>query len=228
MSEPLNYGRIFRFWLPLLGTWMLMAIDGPLLTALIARMVDATLNLAAYGVAFSFALVAEAPIIMLMSASTSLASSPLAYRRLRRFTAALTAFLSLALLLLLIPQPYTLVMEDVIGLSAEIASQVHWALLALLPWPAAIGWRRFYQGILIRSGQTKLVAFSTLFRLAGMAGCGFWLFYRTDLSGALLGGIALSCGVLAELVASRYLARHAIARLLTSPQQGEVLSYPAL
>jgi len=45
-----------------MGTWLLMAVDGPLLTALIARMAHAELNLAAYGVAFSFALVAEAPI----------------------------------------------------------------------------------------------------------------------------------------------------------------------
>ncbi len=227
-AEPLNSRRILRFWTPLLGTWLLMAVDGPLLTAIIARMADAELNLAAYGVAFSFALVAEAPIIMLMSASTSLASSPLAYRRLRRFTAVLTALTTLGLALLLVPQPYTLLMEGLIGLSAEIASRAHWALLVLLPWPAAIGWRRFYQGVLIRSGQTKRVALATLFRLAGMAGCAFFLFYRSDLQGALLGGMALSCGVVAELLASRFLSRGAIKRLLAAPQQGEVLSYAAL
>ena len=227
-SEPIDSRRIFRFWTPLLGTWLLMAVDGPLLTAIIARMADAELNLAAYGVAFSFALVAEAPIIMLMSASTSLASSPLAYRRLRRFTAVLTTLTTLGLALLLIPQPYTLLMEGLIGLSAEIASLTHWALLFLLPWPAAIGWRRFYQGVLIRSGQTKRVVLATVFRLAGMAGCAFALFYHSDLQGALLGGIALSCGVVAELLVSRFLSRQAISQLLASPQQGEVLSYAAL
>ena len=61
-STPLSTGRILGFWTPLMGTWLLMAVDGPLLTALIARMAHAELNLAAYGVAFSFALVAEAPI----------------------------------------------------------------------------------------------------------------------------------------------------------------------
>jgi hypothetical protein len=226
--EPLNWRRILRFWTPLLGTWLLMAVDGPLLTAIIARMADAELNLAAYGVAFSFALVAEAPIIMLMSASTSLASSPLAYRRLRRFTALLCALVTIGLALVLIPQPYTLLMEGVVGLSSEIASRTHWALLVLLPWPAAIGWRRFYQGVLIRSGQTRRVALATVFRLAGMAGCAFWLFYRSDLQGALLGGVALSCGVVAELAATRLLSRQAISRLLSSPQHGEVLDYPAL
>ena len=228
ISEPLNFRRIFRFWSPLLGTWLLMAVDGPLLTAIIARMVDAKLNLAAYGVAFSFALVAEAPIIMLMSASTSLASSPLAYRRLRRFTAVLTTLITLCMALLLIPQPYAFVMEGLIGLSTEVASRAHWALLFLLPWPAAIGWRRFYQGVLIRNGQTRRVVLATVFRLAGMAGCAFSLYFHASLQGALLGGIALSCGVVAELLASRFLSRQAIRQLLSAPQQGEVLDFSAL
>ncbi len=227
-SKPVNFSRILRFWTPLLGTWLLMAVDGPLLTAIIARMANAELNLAAYGVAFSFALVAEAPIIMLMSASTSLVSSPLAYRRLRRFTAVLTLLVTLGLALLLIPQPYTLLMEGLIGLPHEIASRTHWALLVLLPWPAAIGWRRFYQGVLIRSGQTSRVVLATVFRLIGMAGCAFFLFNHSSMQGALLGGIALSCGVVAELLASRFLSRHAISQLLASPQQGEVLDYSAL
>lgn len=227
-SEQLTGRQIFRFWAPLLGTWLLMAIDGPLLTAIIARMVDAELNLAAYGVAFSFALVAEAPIIMLMSAATALASNPLAYRRLRRFTTVLNILVSIGLILILLPGPYTWLMEGIIGLSSEVASRTHWALLALLPWPAAIGWRRFYQGVLIRNGQTRRVMFATLFRLAGMAGCAFILFQRFDLQGALLGGIALSCGVIAELLATFLLSRQAVRSLLAAPQQGEVLSYPAL
>ncbi len=228
MTAELNFGRIFRFWSPLLGTWLLMAIDGPLLTAIIARMVDAELNLAAYGVAFSFALVAEAPIIMLMSASTALASNPLAYRRLRSFTHLLNLLITLGLVLILLPGPYTLLMETLIGLSPEIATRTHWALLALLPWPAAIGWRRFYQGLLIRSNQTRKVALATVFRLRGMSGCAFALFSYSALQGALLGGIALSCGVVAELLASYLLSRQAVREVLTAPQQGEVLSFSQL
>ncbi len=205
-----------------------MAIDGPLLTAIIARMADAELNLAAYGVAFSFALVAEAPIIMLMSASTALASNPLAYRRLRQFTHFLNFMITLGLVLLLLPWPYRVLMETVIGLTPDIASRTHLALLALLPWPAAIGLRRFYQGVLIRNNQTRKVALATVFRLLGMAGCAFLLFTRSDLQGALLGGISLSCGVLAELLASFLLSRPTVRRLLASPQQGEVLSFSQL
>lgn len=227
-STPLNTARILRFWAPLMGTWLLMAIDGPLLTALIARMAHAELNLAAYGVAFSFALVAEAPIIMLMSASTALASGPLAYRRLRNFTAILTLSVTLIPALLLLPFPYRWLMENFIGLGPQIAARAHWALLALIPWAAAIGWRRFYQGILIRNNQTHLVVLGTLFRLLGMGGCALLLFLHSDLSGALLGGLALSCGVLSEMLAARLLAGPQIHRLLAGQDQGEVMSYAQL
>lgn len=228
VSEDLTWQRILRFWSPLLGTWLLMAVDGPLLTALIARMVEAKPNLAAYGVAFSFALIAEAPVIMLMSASTSLASSALAYRRLRTFTAVLCLLVTLIPALLLLPLPYQVIMEQIVGLTPDVAGRAHLALLALIPWPAAIGWRRFYQGVLIRNGQTRRVAFATVFRLCGMAGCGAGLFFYANLPGALLGGIALTSGVIAELVASRILAHVAIKKILSTENKDSVFNYTEL
>ena len=49
------------------ATWLMMSVEGPFLAAVIARLPLPKFNLAAYGVAFSFALIVEAPIIMLMS-----------------------------------------------------------------------------------------------------------------------------------------------------------------
>ena len=68
----LTYKRIFTFWTPLAATWLMMSVEGPFLAAIIARLAEAKYNLAAYGVAFSLALIIEAPIIMIMSASTAL------------------------------------------------------------------------------------------------------------------------------------------------------------
>jgi len=50
----------------------MMAVEGPFLAAIIARLAQPKYNLAAYGVAFSFGLIIEAPIIMIMSAATAL------------------------------------------------------------------------------------------------------------------------------------------------------------
>ena len=72
---PLTTSRIFWVWLPMAATWIMMSVEGLLVAAVVARLPEATVNLAAYGVAFAFALILEAPIIMILSASTALTSS---------------------------------------------------------------------------------------------------------------------------------------------------------
>lgn len=228
MQDRLGYGKIFRFWLPLAGTWLMMAVEGPLLAAVIARMVDAELNLAAYGVAYAFALVAEAPIVMLMSAAIALVSGAQSYRALRRFTALLTLLVTLGMLTLLIPPLFDLLMEGLIGLSPAIASRVYAALLVLLPWPAVIGWRRFYQGVLIRNDQTRRVALATVGRVLLMALTALLLFRYSGVQGALLGGLALSCGVSVEMVATRLLASGAIAATLARQDTAAVRGFREL
>ncbi len=49
-AAPHSQAFIFRFWLPLAATWIMMAAEGPFLAAVIARLPDPTFNLAAYGV----------------------------------------------------------------------------------------------------------------------------------------------------------------------------------
>lgn len=78
-SDPPSPRRILAFWFPLAATWLMMAVEGPYVAAIIARLADPTLNLAAYGVAFSFAFIAEAPIIMVMTASNALVRDRASY-----------------------------------------------------------------------------------------------------------------------------------------------------
>ena len=228
MQDSLNSRKIFRFWLPLAGTWLMMAVEGPLLAAIIARMADAELNLAAYGVAYAFALVAEAPIIMLMSAATALVSGAESYRRLRSFTAFLCLLVTVGMALLLVPSIFDLVMEGLVGLSPEVAMRVYWALLVLLPWPGVIGWRRFYQGVLIRNHQTRRVALATVGRVVIMSLSALLLFSFTGIQGAVRGAIALSCGVVAEMAATRWLSTGAIYMFLHRKDQGTVRGFREL
>ena len=55
-GEHLSMGAITRFWFPLALTWLMMAAEGPFLAAIIARLHDPKSNLAAWGVAFGYAL----------------------------------------------------------------------------------------------------------------------------------------------------------------------------
>jgi len=72
-----------------------MAVEGPYLAAVIGRLPDVKVNLAAYGIAYSVALITESPIIMLMSASTALVKSRYSYIKLRNFSYLLIVILTL-------------------------------------------------------------------------------------------------------------------------------------
>lgn len=211
---------ILLFWLPLAAQWLMMALEGPFIAAVIARLGDPTFNLAAYGVAFAFAILVESPVIMLMSASIALVEDAESYRKLRSFANGLNILATALLLLVLVPPVYAWIMGAALGLPAPVSELVYGSLWLLLPWPAAIGYRRFLHGILIRSGRTRRVAYGTLLRLASMAGTAVILAY-TDLPGAWVGAAALSAGVLVEALAARFMAAGAVRELLAQSGNGE-------
>ncbi len=140
--------------------------EGPFLAAVIARLAEPKFNLAAYGVAFSFALIIEAPIIMIMSASTALVESQESFIKLRNYTYFLNGSITFVMLIFLIPEIFYFITMDLIELPAQVARLTYQATIVLLPWPGAIGYRRFYQGILIRNNYTRWVAYGTIIRLA--------------------------------------------------------------
>jgi hypothetical protein len=231
MSDAtLTQGRIFRFWLPLAATWLMMAVEGPFLAAMIARLAEPVYNLAAYGVAFSLALVVEAPVIMLMSAATALARNRLSYIRLRTFTHALNGTVTVVMGFMLLPAVFDAIAEGLIGLPIEVASRTHIALLILLPWPAAIGYRRLYQGVLIRHGLTRRVAYGTVVRLVAMFGTAFLLTLPAGLEGAWVGAAALSAGVISEAVVSRLMVGGTLRQLMATAGEatGAASSWVAL
>jgi len=209
--------RVFFFWLPLAFTWLMMATEGPFLAAVIARLANPELNLAAWGVAFSIALIVEAPIIMIMSAATALVRCRQSYLRMRNFTTSLNATITVAMAIVILPDVFQLVARGAIGLPEEVASRTHLATVILLPWPAAIGFRRLYQGVLIRHGLTRLVAYGTIVRLLTMTTTAIGLHRVPNLEGAWVACAALSAGVTMEALASRLMAHRTVKRILRTP-----------
>lgn len=213
---------ILLFWMPLAATWLMMALEGPFLAAVIARLADPKFNLAAHGVAFAFAILVEAPVIMLMSASTALVEDAQTYRRLRNFTNALNVGATGLLLVVLVPGVFSFLMEGLIGLPPEVADLTYGALWILLPWPAAIGYRRFLHGLLIRSGRTRLVAIGTVTRLTGMSCTALLLFFLAELPGAWVGAAALSAGVVTEAIVARFMANATVREVKAKEGSPEV------
>ncbi len=148
----------------------------------------------------------ESPIILIMSASTALVHDRLSLHMLRRFTYALNLGITLAMGLLVFTPAFGWLMEGLIGLPHEVAALTHDAAIILLPWPAAIGYRRFYQGILIRSGLTRRVAYGTVVRLSSMGTVALVAAFTPGVEGAVAGASALSAGVVMEALASRVMA----------------------
>jgi hypothetical protein len=192
----------------------MMAAEGPFLAAVIARLPDATYNLAAHGVAFALAVLIEAPVMMLMSAATSLVRDRSSYLRLRAFSRGLALATTALLVLVLIPPVYDFLTGTLMGLPPEVADITHGALWLFLPWPAAIAYRRFLQGVLIRAGHTRLVAYGTVLRLFGMVAGALFGFMVLDIPGAWVGALSLSSGVTTEAVAARLMAASTVRSLL--------------
>jgi hypothetical protein len=202
----------------------MMAVEGPYIAAIIARMPDAAYNLAAYGVAFALGWLAESPIMMLLTASNALVEGRQSFLALRRFTLLLNVGVTAVLLVGVSPPVFAFLANRLMGLPPEVARLAHVATALLIPWPAAIGYRRFYQGILVRHRLTRRVAYGTVVRLAAMSVTAGGLALTTSLPGAALGAVALSAGVVAEAAASRWMARHVVARLLAAPDAAPALS----
>jgi hypothetical protein len=201
-SGKLTYGRLFIFWVPLALTWLMMAIEQPFLLAFIARMNEAKFNLAAFGIAGSFAMIIEAPIIMLMSASTALVTGRNSYKKLKSFTDILNAGITAIQIIILIPPVFRYIVIHLMEVPEEVARLAHTALIIFIPWAASIGYRRFYQGILIRNNLTRRVTYGTMIRLSVIVTMGLILF-RTGIEGAYVGAGAMSMAVLCEAIATR-------------------------
>ncbi|MDE2754297.1 MAG: hypothetical protein OXI83_17120 [Gemmatimonadota bacterium] len=212
----LTSGTIARFWSPLAATWVMMALEGPLIAATIARLPEAKINLASHGVVFAIAILVEAPVIMLMTAATALVRDRESYRKLRLFTHGLNVLATLMVVVLLVPAVFEPLFSGLLALPREVADIIYGALWIYLPWPGAIGYRRFIHGVMIAAGQTRQVAIGTVFRLAAMAGTAFALPTLTDLHGAWVGAAALTTGVCVEAVAARIMATGSIRRMLAS------------
>jgi len=213
IADKLTNRRIFLFWGPLALTWLMMAIEQPFLIAFIARLGDAKLNLAAFGIAGSFAMIIEAPVIMLMSASTALVTGRNSYKKLRRFTDILNFGVTGIQLIFLIPPVFRFAVIDLMGMPEDVAMLAHITLLIFLPWAASIGYRRFYQGILIRHNLTRRVTYGTMVRLSVIVITGVIL-YRAGVKGAYVGAAAMSLAVFTEAIATRLMASGTLKTLL--------------
>ncbi len=223
MTPRSSFQKLLLFWAPLSANWFMMGLENPVVASFISRFPNQENNLAAHGVAFSIGLFIEAPIVMMLSASNAMVHGKNNYIRLRNFNLALCAMLTI--LIALTPTPLVWpFFERTLGISGMLSERTQLAVAFLLPWPAAIGIRRFYHGLLISSGKTAAVAWGTLVRMLTMTIAVATLATFSILPPFCIGTAALSAGVVAELTYAWCLSRTRIKELLQTPDPDKILS----
>ena len=226
--EHLSIRRIFWFWLPLAAMWFMMALEIPLIAAFVARMPNPKVNLAAYGVIFSIALIIEGPVIMLLSAATALSKGALSYRRLLHFSHFLIFGLTAIHLIIGLTPLFDVIMTEIIGVPEEVAKLGRGAFLVMAPWSASVGYRRLWQGVLIQHQKTRVLPITIVIRLIVTAGIMMAGYSFGGFSGVFAGAISLAGGVVAAAVAAFLFARPVVRQLIDNSDEKAPISWRGL
>lgn len=226
-EERLTTGHVFRMWWPLAGSWMLMALEGPAVSLAIARLAFPEINLAAYGgLVFPLALFVEAPIIMLLAASTALCKDWITYRKIRRFMHVTCGMLTSLHLLIVLTPLYSFLARTAIDAPEEIIGPARLGLLIMLPWTWSIAYRRFNQGVLIRFGHSLSIGVGTMIRLLTNGSILLAGYLLKSFDGIVVATVATSMGVMAEALYVAFRVRPVLRyQLPKASETGAVLNY---
>lgn len=199
--SELTHKRIFNTWWPLAASWLLMAAELPALSAIIARLENPEVNLAAYGgIVFPLSLIIESPIIMLLAASTALSKDWDSYQKLRRFMRTAGGILTVVHILIAFTPLYYFVVEGILRAPEEIVEPARIGLMIMTPWTWSIAYRRFNQGVLIRFGHSRLVSVGTIIRLSSDIVVLLIGYLLGDIPGIVVATSAVAAGVISEAV----------------------------
>jgi hypothetical protein len=200
-DAPVTGRTVLETWWPLAASWIFMSLELPVVSAVIARLPNPEVNLAAYGgIVFPISLLVEAPIIMMLAASTAVSKNWDSFVKLRRFMFVLAFVLAALHAAIAFTPLYDVVVGGWLEPPEALREPGRLGPMIMTPWSFAIAIRRFYQGVLIRYGESRLVGVGTAIRLAAnMAtlAIGLWL---GSTRGIVVGTSAVIAGVLAELL----------------------------
>lgn len=207
-------------------------LEGPAFQAAIGRLPDAPVHLAAWGLTMSISLIIESPVIMLLATAIALVRDRQSYHALRRFVLYLAVGCTVLTGIVAFTSLYATVSRVWMGQPAAIADAARPALQIMLFWTAAIAWRRFYQGLMVRCGQTRRVSWGTALRLAAAVAAAYLLAKAGTIPGAQVAAWAMMAGVIVEAIAAALLALPVVRREIapvTAPSppltQGDILRF---
>lgn len=207
----------------------MMAFEMPFINGALARLGEAELMIAAFGIVAVISITIESPVISLLATSTALARNRQHYLQIKRFTIHLI-LLTTGLHVLMGWTPlFDLVIVDWMNTPESLHASIRLGMQLMVFWSAAIAWRRFTQGILIRYDMTRYVGQGTIIRLISSAGTATIL-ALLKYNGIIVATIALEVGVILEASYAHWITRKVIGEKFGEavPQPEEVLTYKDL
>lgn len=160
-----NFWVLWRQFYHLAMSDITMALADPFRTIALSRFPFPEVTIAIISVIKSVVLCMESPVLTILHASTALSANHKSHIALRRFTLIISILLTIILLFLCYQPIYVWVFSNVFALTAPILETGKIALILIVPLPAAVAFRRFFQGILIRNRQEKEMSFASIMRL---------------------------------------------------------------
>jgi hypothetical protein len=217
-KTSISIWRVVQIWWPLAASWLLMSAELPAITAIVARLPDPEINLAAYGgVVSPLAIIIEAPILMFLAASTTLCRDMDSYHKVRRYMMVVSAFLTIVHILIAFTPLFDLFVVQLIGIPDELVQPSRIGLMIMVPWTWSIAYRRFNQGVLIRTGNSKAVGIGSVIRLTTdilVLTIGYSI---GSFPGVVVGAVAVISGVISESIFIGFQKERALDILRQSP-----------
>jgi hypothetical protein len=213
--------RLLRLYLPLALSFQLMMLEGPSVQWAIGRLAETKINLAAWGLTMQLSLLIESPVIMLLATATALVKNTDTFLALRSFMLRIALWCTVITAALSFTPLLDFTCLELLSQPAPIVQATRLPMQLMLLWSAAIAWRRFHQGVLVRQGQTQLVTYGTAIRLVAVLLCALALSSLKILSGAATAAVAIMLGVLVEALSASSFARPVIRSLPKTHEPGE-------
>lgn len=213
---------------PLAFSWLLMNVDAQFVMAAVARRPNSTQNMASIFILIAVVQFVSSPITDLTTTATTLANNRAHFGEVRRFALAIVGLVTLAHAAIAFTPLYWLMTERVIGTSHATAMAGRGALMLTVPWCGCVGWRRFCQGVLIRTGQTHFVGLGTAVRICITLPTLYVIYSFTAMSGVVLGASVMMLSIAVETTFANSMMREALNRDLLEDVDGPPIGFKKL
>lgn len=201
-----------------------MSVESPISVSIISRGESARVETAAFLVMMAIALWIESPVIDLLSTTTTLGRSHQALGEIRRFALLMMGLVTALHAAVALTPLYDMVVRGILQTPPDVAEAMRIPLAIMIPWSAAIGWRRWRQGAMIRQGHTHAITLGTILRMLTIGGAGYGLLVFSPLTGLESAATALVTSVIVEALFIHFAARRALAQIEAIPEDGEPLT----